>query len=31
MYRSLYDHSFFEAHPTMPTDTANVKPVVSTQ
>jgi penicillin-binding protein 2 len=28
IYRSLYDHDFFAAHPT---DTANVKPVVSTQ
>ena len=31
MYRSLYDHSFFEAHPTQPADTADVKPVSSTQ
>jgi penicillin-binding protein 2 len=31
MYRNLYDHAFFAAHPTLPTDTANVKPVVSTQ
>ena len=31
IYRSLYDHDFFMAHPTAPTDTANVKPVVSTQ
>ena len=31
MYRNLYDHDFFVAHPTLPTDTANVKPVVSTQ
>jgi penicillin-binding protein 2 len=30
MYRNLYDHDFFAAHPTLPTDTANVKPVVST-
>src|SRR6266404_2379993 len=30
MYRNLYDHDFFVAHPTLPTDTANVKPVVST-
>jgi penicillin-binding protein 2 len=31
MYRNLYDHDFFAAHPTQPTDTANVKPVVGTQ
>src|SRR6202795_2422639 len=31
MYRNLYDHDFFVAHPILPTDTANVKPVVSTQ
>jgi membrane carboxypeptidase/penicillin-binding protein len=31
MYRSLYDHEFFATHPTQPTDTANVKPVVGTQ
>ncbi|MGH9539496.1 MAG: penicillin-binding transpeptidase domain-containing protein [Terriglobales bacterium] len=31
MYRSLYDHSFFEAHPTQPADTADVKPVSSNQ
>ena len=31
IYRSLYDHSFFEAHPTQPADTADVKPVTSTQ
>jgi penicillin-binding protein 2 len=31
MYRNLYDHAFFAAHPTLPTDTANVKPVVSAQ
>ena len=31
MYRSLYDHSFFEIHPTPPADTADVKPVSSTQ
>jgi penicillin-binding protein 2 len=27
MYRSLYDHSFFLAHPTLPADAADVKPV----
>ena len=31
MYRSLYDHSFFIAHPMLPADTADVKPVSSTQ
>jgi penicillin-binding protein 2 len=31
MYRSLYDHSFFVAHPTLPANTADVKPVSSTQ
>src|SRR5579862_3561732 len=31
LYRNLYDHDFFMAHPTQPTDTANVKPVVNTQ
>jgi cell division protein FtsI/penicillin-binding protein 2 len=31
IYRSLYDHSFFEAHPTPPANTADVKPVSSTQ
>src|SRR6476660_7950951 len=31
MYRSLYDHSFFASHPTSPGDTADVKPVSSTQ
>ena len=31
MYRSLYDHSFFMAHPTLPADAADVKPVSSTQ
>ena len=31
IYRSLYDHSFFEAHPAQPADTADVKPVSSTQ
>src|SRR5713101_3183267 len=31
MYRNLYDHDFFIARPTLPTDTADVKPVESTQ
>jgi cell division protein FtsI/penicillin-binding protein 2 len=31
MYRNLYEHNFFAARPTMPTDTANVKPVDATQ
>ena len=31
MYRSLYDHSFFEVHPPAPADTADVKPVSATQ
>ena len=32
IYRSLYDHSFFATHPTLPADTAaDVKPVETTQ
>ena len=31
MYRNLYDHDFFIARPTLPTDTANVTPLGSTQ
>jgi cell division protein FtsI/penicillin-binding protein 2 len=32
IYRNLYDHAFFAAHPTLPADTAaDVKPVSSTQ
>jgi len=32
MYRNLYDHAFFAAHPTLPADTAaDVKPVGTTQ
>jgi penicillin-binding protein 2 len=31
MYRNLYDHNFFAARPTLPSDTANVKPVEVTQ
>jgi penicillin-binding protein 2 len=31
MYRSLYDHSFFLGHPTLPADAAEAKPVSSTQ
>jgi penicillin-binding protein 2 len=31
MYRNLYDHDFFIPRPTLPTDTADVKAVESTQ
>ena len=31
MYRNLYDHNFFAARPTLPSDTAHVKPVEVTQ
>jgi len=30
MYRNLYDHNFFIAGPTFPSDTANVRPVSNT-
>jgi penicillin-binding protein 2 len=30
MYRDLYDHNFFIAGPTFPSDTANVRPVSNT-
>jgi penicillin-binding protein 2 len=31
MYRNLYDHNFFVARPLLPTNTADVKPVGTTQ
>jgi cell division protein FtsI/penicillin-binding protein 2 len=31
MYRNLYDHNFFVARPLVPTNTADVKPVATTQ
>lgn len=31
LYRNLYDHDFFVTHPTVPTNTADVKPVATTQ
>ena len=31
MYRNLYDHAFFIARPTLPTDTATMKPVGNTR
>ena len=31
IYRNLYDHDFFMAPPTLPADTANVKPVGTSQ
>jgi penicillin-binding protein 2 len=31
MYRNLYDHDFFIARPTVPADTADVKPVAAEQ
>lgn len=31
MYRNLYDHQFFVTRPTLPADTANVKPVGTPQ